>query len=123
MRVPIQNALTWPALAPCAFGRLELDGLSLDFREPEPERYPLLGLAYGALSSGRGSRHRLQRRRRGRRGGLRGRPDQVYGISREVVALVLENAWPSRARELESIFDIDSRAREAADAAVREIEC
>jgi len=31
--------------------------------------------------------------------------------------------WPSRARELESIFDIDGRARISAEGAVREIEC
>ncbi|HET7838835.1 MAG TPA: 1-deoxy-D-xylulose-5-phosphate reductoisomerase, partial [Rectinemataceae bacterium] len=32
MRVPIQNALTWPEALACPFGRLELAGRSLDFR-------------------------------------------------------------------------------------------
>jgi len=43
-------------------------------------------------------------------------------ISR-IVAATLEEAWPSRALDLESIFEIDGRAREKADAVVREFEC
>ena len=55
MRVPIQNALTWPVSMPCPFGRLDLAGKNLEFREPQAERYPLLGLAYRALEAGEGA--------------------------------------------------------------------
>jgi 1-deoxy-D-xylulose-5-phosphate reductoisomerase len=122
MRVPIQNALTWPVLAPCSFGRLELDGLSLDFRAPAPERYPLLGLAYGALRAGEGAAIAYNASDEVAVAAFEAGLIRYTGIAK-VVALVLENDWPSRARELESIFDIDSRAREAADAAVRELGC
>ena len=40
-----------------------------------------------------------------------------------VVERTLDGAWPSRARELGSIFEIDGEARATAAAAVREIEC
>jgi len=122
MRVPIQNALTWPDCIPCPFGRLELAGRSLDFREPERERYPLLGLAYEALASGEGGPVAYNA------------ADEVavaafeagrvrYGDIARVVAGTLEKAWPSRVVDLKSIFEVDEAARARARAIVREIEC
>ena len=122
MRVPIQNALTWPLCLPCPFGRLDLAGQTLEFREPQRERYPLLGLAYEALAAGEGSTIAYNA------------ADEVAVAAFEagaigytsiaiVVGRTLESGWPSRARELRSIFEIDSSAREAAAAIVREIEC
>ncbi len=119
MRVPIQNALTWPECLPCPFGRLDLAGRTLEFREPEAERYPLLGLAYEALASGEGATIAYNAAdeiavaafESGRIG---------YGRIAGVVARVLGRGWPSRARELGSIFEIDGQARESATAAVRE---
>jgi 1-deoxy-D-xylulose-5-phosphate reductoisomerase len=122
MRVPIQNALSWPDCIPCPFGRLELAGRSLDFREPEPERYPLLGLAYEALASGEGGPVAYNA------------ADEVavaafeagrvrYGDIARVVAGTLEKAWPSRVVDLKSIFEVDEAARARAQAIVREIEC
>jgi 1-deoxy-D-xylulose 5-phosphate reductoisomerase len=121
MRVPIQNALTWPELVSCPFGRLELSGKRLDFLDPDPERYPLLSLAYQALAAGEGS-------------------TIAYNASDEIavaafeegrirftdiaaaVARCLERPWPSRVGELESIFEVDAEARKATSSAVREIE-
>jgi len=121
MRVPIQNALSWPECLPCPFGRLELAGKNLEFREPESERYPLLGLAYSALESGEGAtvaynaadevgvdafeKHRIR----------------FTDIAR-IVELTLERGWPSQVRELDSIFEVDRGAREAALEAVERIE-
>jgi 1-deoxy-D-xylulose-5-phosphate reductoisomerase len=122
MRVPIQNALTWPDCLPCPFGRLDLAGRTLEFREPEGERYPLLGLAYEALESGEGATIAYNASdeiavaafESGRIG---------YAQIARVVARTLDSGWPSRARELGSIFELDGLARESATAAVREIEC
>jgi 1-deoxy-D-xylulose-5-phosphate reductoisomerase len=122
MRVPIQNALTWPDCLPCPFGRLDLAGRSLEFREPERGRYPLLGLAYEALAAGEGATVAYNA------------ADEVavaafeaerigYTDIAHIVACTLNRGWPSRAGDLESIFEIDGRAREAARASVREIEC
>jgi 1-deoxy-D-xylulose-5-phosphate reductoisomerase len=52
MRVPIQNALTWPECLHSTFGRLDLAGEQLSFFHPETERYPLLYLAKEALRGG-----------------------------------------------------------------------
>jgi 1-deoxy-D-xylulose-5-phosphate reductoisomerase len=122
MRLPIQNALTWPETLPCPFGRLDLSGSTLEFREPEDARYPLLGLAYSALRSGEGATIAYNAADEVavaafERGRIR------YTRISSIVSRTLEAAWPSRARELESIFDIDRRAREAAEAAVMEREC
>jgi 1-deoxy-D-xylulose-5-phosphate reductoisomerase len=122
MRVPIQNALTWPDCLPCPFGRLELAGRTLEFREPEAERYPLLGLAYAALASGEGATVAYNA------------ADEVavaafeegrirYTDIAAAVAGCLETAWPSRVDDLGSIFEVDKAARESAKAVVREIEC
>ncbi len=53
MRIPIQNALSYPELYESPFGRIDFDkGLHLDFRKPEKLRYPLLSLAYETLRKG-----------------------------------------------------------------------
>ncbi len=122
MRVPIQNALTWPETLPCPFGRLELAGYTLEFRQPQAERYPLLGLAYRALEIGEGGtvaynaadEVAVEAFERGQIGFL-----EIAGV----VARTMEKAWPSRLDGLESIFDADMSARVAARAAVREYSC
>ena len=122
MRVPIQNALTWPELSPCPFGRLDLAGRVLEFREPDKARYPLLFLAYAALASGEGGSIAFNAAdevavadfEEGRIGYL--------DIPR-VVEGTLETGWPSRIGDLGSIFEVDEKARWRAGAIVREIPC
>jgi len=122
MRVPIQNALTWPECLPCPFGRLELAGRSLEFREPDAARYPILGLAYEALAAGDGATIAYNSADEVGVAAFEAGRIAYTDISR-IVAATLEEAWPSRALDLESIFEIDGRAREKADAVVREFEC
>lgn len=122
MRLPIQNALTWPDCLPCPFGSLDLAGLNLEFSEPEAERYPLLGLAYAALAAGEGAAIAYNAADEIGVAAFEASRVGFMDIAR-VVARALETAWPSRAIDLESIFEIDGRAREKAAAAVREIEC
>ncbi|MDR2499799.1 MAG: 1-deoxy-D-xylulose-5-phosphate reductoisomerase [Treponema sp.] len=52
MRLPIHNALAYPLCGPCAFGRLDFNGLTLEFEKPDLERFPLLPLAYQAARLG-----------------------------------------------------------------------
>jgi len=54
MRVPIQNALTWPESVPSLFGRLDLAGITLSFTEPDLKKYKMLSLAYQAAEAGCG---------------------------------------------------------------------
>jgi 1-deoxy-D-xylulose-5-phosphate reductoisomerase len=48
MRIPIQNALTFPAVQENGIARLDLEGRGLTFAALERERYPMVGLAYKA---------------------------------------------------------------------------
>jgi len=52
MKGPIAYALGYPERIPKAIAPLDLNGLTLDFYEPDLERFPCLGLAYGALRIG-----------------------------------------------------------------------
>ncbi|MBR3292242.1 MAG: 1-deoxy-D-xylulose-5-phosphate reductoisomerase [Bacteroidales bacterium] len=53
MRLPIQYALSYPERIDLNTKRLDFSGLAqLTFEEPDLERFPCLGLAYGALEKG-----------------------------------------------------------------------
>ncbi|WP_018994238.1 1-deoxy-D-xylulose-5-phosphate reductoisomerase [Thioalkalivibrio sp. ALgr1] len=53
MRTPIAHALAWPDRVASGVAPLDLLGVGpLEFREPEAERFPALGLAYRALDQG-----------------------------------------------------------------------
>ena len=53
MRVPIQYALTWPERLPAERAKLDLASLGkLTFREPDPIRFPCLGLVRQACEMG-----------------------------------------------------------------------
>jgi 1-deoxy-D-xylulose-5-phosphate reductoisomerase len=54
MRLPIQNALTYPEVVACPFGSLELAGRSFDFLPVDGGKYRLLALAYSAAEAGGG---------------------------------------------------------------------
>ncbi|MBN1525030.1 MAG: 1-deoxy-D-xylulose-5-phosphate reductoisomerase [Spirochaetales bacterium] len=52
MRIPIQNALTWPDLLDVGFGRLDIEHCTLEFRPVDFIKYPLLALGYSACREG-----------------------------------------------------------------------
>lgn len=53
MRTPIAYALAWPDRVPTPCARLNLAEIArLDFAEPDPVRFPALGLAWAAMRTG-----------------------------------------------------------------------
>jgi 1-deoxy-D-xylulose-5-phosphate reductoisomerase len=52
MKLPIRGALYWPETAPSAIERLDFEGLTLEFSDPEGEKFPMLPLAYAAVRLG-----------------------------------------------------------------------
>ena len=53
MRLPIQYALSYPERLGSAFPRADLFAIgALTFEQPDPERFPNLGLAYEAMRRG-----------------------------------------------------------------------
>jgi 1-deoxy-D-xylulose-5-phosphate reductoisomerase len=110
MRLPIHQALYGDACVPCPFGRLDFDGLTLGFENPDFRRFPMLALAYRAAEKG-------------------GLYPAVYNGANEVaVAAFLKNAaafldipgivddvlsrdWKSEEFDLESVLLADHKAR------------
>jgi len=56
MRVPIAHALAWPARMESPAARLDLAAIgTLEFEQPDHERFPAIALARNALSAGHGA--------------------------------------------------------------------
>lgn len=49
MKIPIQNALTYPQLSFSPYGGLSFEDLELSFSKPDASRYPMLPLAYETI--------------------------------------------------------------------------
>jgi 1-deoxy-D-xylulose-5-phosphate reductoisomerase len=110
MRLPIHMALSWPKTTASPFGCADLAGKSLEFYEPQKERYPLLWVARHALDEGEAQ-------------------CIVYNAANEVaveyfekgsirftqiasvVAKTLERNWNLPVESFEDILHIDSMAR------------
>jgi 1-deoxy-D-xylulose-5-phosphate reductoisomerase len=52
MRLPILSALSYPETCPWTPGKFSLAGMSLNFADPDTEKFPLLALAYECLRGG-----------------------------------------------------------------------
>jgi 1-deoxy-D-xylulose-5-phosphate reductoisomerase len=110
MRIPIQNALTWPEVLPTGVPWLDLAAGKLEFEPVDPSRYPLLELAVRAA------------------GGAPALPI-VYNAADEVaveafrrdaipftriadvVAAALARTWTSPADTLSEVLAVDREAR------------
>ena len=114
MRLPIHEALYHGETRPADFGRLDFDGLRLEFFPPDTERFPLLALAYEAA----------------RRGGLY--PCAYNGANEAAVAAflagrigfldigritgyILEGDWGSDPADMEEVMEADGLARTMAE--------
>lgn len=113
MRLAIQAALTWPRTETCAFGRLDLSGMTLSFEDPDPERYPLLGLAYSAVKAGEGYTIAYNAANEAAVDLFIRRLIRFTEMA-ELTAAVMERSWPARVDSLEEVLSIDGRARSAA---------
>jgi 1-deoxy-D-xylulose-5-phosphate reductoisomerase len=120
MRLPILNALAYPEALSTAFGRLELSGRSLEFREADPERYPLLGLAYKALSSGYAATVAYNAADEVAVAAFESGEIGYLDIAR-VVERTLGLAWEAVLPNLEEVFAADRAARVAARTAIKEL--
>ncbi|MDR1986604.1 MAG: 1-deoxy-D-xylulose-5-phosphate reductoisomerase [Treponema sp.] len=117
MRLPIQQALSYPDRGSRSWGALNFDALTLEFTKPDAAAFPMLPLAYDALR--RGPAYTV-----------------VYNAANEVavtaflekrlsflaipriVAQALDREW-TVALQLESILETDSQARSLAAACIR----
>lgn len=112
MRIPIQNALTYPELVPCPFGRLELAGEQLSFFKPDKKRYPLLFLAFETAALGAGYPIAFNAADEVAVEAFTAGRIPFTGIA-ELVEETLSLDWSGAAEDLEAVTETDRLAREA----------
>ena len=120
MRLPILNAFSWPEVMDETVADMDPADMALNFYRPDPERYPLLGLAYEALRDGEGATDAYNAANEVAVAGfMEGR--LAFTDIYRVVAATLERGFPSTLDDLESVSDTNRRARDIATAVLEEI--
>jgi 1-deoxy-D-xylulose-5-phosphate reductoisomerase len=120
MRLPIHEALYWPKLKPSPFGALDFSALSLEFSNPDTEKFPMLPLAYRAARLGGlfpcvyngANEEAVTAFLEGRAGFL--------DIPR-IVDYVLNRDWDLQLRDIPSILEADKKARSLALGRIKEL--
>jgi 1-deoxy-D-xylulose-5-phosphate reductoisomerase len=110
MRIPIQNALTYPEVLPSAVPWLDLAAGKLEFSSVDRGRYPMLDLAYSAAAAGpahpvvfnAGDETAVEAFRRGAIPFLR-----IPSLVEELLSL----DWPGRADTVDEVLAVDREAR------------
>ncbi|RKX77316.1 MAG: 1-deoxy-D-xylulose-5-phosphate reductoisomerase [Spirochaetes bacterium] len=120
MRLPIQNALTYPETSPFPFGRFKLTGEILTFQAPDSKKYPLLDLAYRAATEGRAYPIAYNAANEVAVSAFLKGKIHFTGIA-PVVERTLEYDWGNLLLSFEQVGELDIRAREIADHAIGEI--
>ncbi|MCX8013562.1 MAG: 1-deoxy-D-xylulose-5-phosphate reductoisomerase, partial [Rectinema sp.] len=121
MRLPIQAALYWPKTLPCPFGTAELAGKTLEFQDPEPERYPLLNLSRRAAEQGVAACICYNASDEVAVAAFEEGKIRFTDIAR-IVSESLDQDWNLPVRTFEDIFELDMRARSIAAHAVEHCE-
>ena len=120
MRIPIQNALSYPDLIPYPFDRIDFTDLELNLHAPDCNRYPCLALARQAAQTG-------------------GIHPLVFNAANEVaveafigeqigftdiprvISYCLDGNWENLLGSFDHIEELDKKARERASEYVRAI--
>jgi 1-deoxy-D-xylulose-5-phosphate reductoisomerase len=118
MKGPIAYALSYPERIEGAAPPLDLNGLRLDFMEPDPARFPCLGLAYEALVAGGTAPAAVNAADEAAVNAfLEGRL-AFTGIHR-VIKRVFDRHRPSAVSSVEDVLEADRWARAEAEACIR----
>ncbi len=114
MRVPIQYALSYPDRWPGAIPGMDFSQpMRLELGPPDRERFPCLGLAYGALEAGGTAPATLNAANEVAVAAfLEGKAP--FGAISDTIQEVLEAEPSSATRSLVDVLDADRRARERA---------
>ena len=114
MRVPIQNALSWPQTGPSLFGRLDLDGVTLSFTAPDIKKYKMLKLAYEAAEAGPGYNIAYNAANEVAVGFFMKKKIEFAAIPR-IVEKTLSSTIPVNISSIEEIIEADSQSRRIAE--------
>jgi 1-deoxy-D-xylulose-5-phosphate reductoisomerase len=110
MRIPIGIALSWPDEVPLPFPGLDLAGKSLEFKDPDLGRFPLLSLAREALRQGEAATIAYNAADEEAVAAFESGRIGFMDLGR-VVEKVLAAGWAYPAGSLSGIFEIDAAAR------------
>jgi len=119
MRIPILNALSWPDPVDEDLADLDPALHPMSFRDPEPGRYPLLDLAYGALAEGEGAACAYNAANEIAVAAFMADSLRFTGIA-AVVARALERPWPALLDTREAVLATDAEARRIAQEIIQE---
>jgi 1-deoxy-D-xylulose-5-phosphate reductoisomerase len=124
MRLPILKALYWPKLPPSeqsgnwGFGRLDFNALILEFYQPDPQKFPMLPLAYEAIKKGglypcayNGANEAAAAAFLAGRIGF-------LDISR-ITGYVLDSDWSAEPADITSVMEADRRAKILAEKEIK----
>jgi 1-deoxy-D-xylulose-5-phosphate reductoisomerase len=115
MRIPIAHALAWPRRMVTRSPRLDLATLGrLDFHEPDPQRFPALGLAREALRVGGGAPTVLNAANEVAVAAFLGRRIGFLDIV-TMVERVLSTLDTPHVATLDDVLELDNRARRLAE--------
>ena len=119
MRVPIAHALAWPARMESPAARLDLAAIgSLEFEQPDHERFPAIALARNALSAGGGATVVLNAANEVAVESFLEGHIGFLGIA-DTVARVLETVEGHEIGSLEDFRSLDRESRHAAEMLVK----
>ena len=110
MRLPIQNALTYPGLEPSCLEAFDLTGKSLSFGAVDPHKYRLLSLAYGAAEQAGGYPIAYNAANEVAVDRFLSRDISFLEIA-QLVEQVLQVDWKVPVEEIEAILQVDREAR------------
>jgi 1-deoxy-D-xylulose-5-phosphate reductoisomerase len=110
MRLPIQNALTYPELKPSFVGGMDLAGTSLSFEPVDPQKYRLLALAYEAAGHAKGYPIAYNAANEVAVDRFLSRELSFLEIAR-LVEQVLQLDWGYPVESIEAVLQVDREAR------------
>ena len=113
MRIPIQNALTYPELGPSLFGSLDLDNISLDFKKPDFDKYRMLYLAFKAAEGGEGYNIAFNAANEIAVAAFMQKKIRFIDIP-VITEKTLAHSWTSTVENFEEVFETDKRSRQIA---------
>ncbi|MBI5886318.1 MAG: 1-deoxy-D-xylulose-5-phosphate reductoisomerase [Deltaproteobacteria bacterium] len=118
MKGPISYALAYPERMGCGIRPLGFAGLKLDFSEPDPQRFPCLGLAYRALEAGGSAPAVLNAADEAAvEAFLNGRI--IFTGIYEVIARVLDRHKAQKVVSIDDVLEADAWARQEAAQVIR----
>jgi 1-deoxy-D-xylulose-5-phosphate reductoisomerase len=115
MRTPIAHALAWPNRIQSGVESLDLFQIGrLDFEPPNPQRFPCLGLAYQAIHAGGTASAVLNAANEVAVDAFLNQRLSFTGIA-EVVEETMQQQPIEQVKDLESLLEVDRKARRVAE--------